>query len=1004
LMDIMSLIAKDTVDCESKLNGEEIESRQYKKNEFGSLSMDSKICKEIVQLSELILTRRGAQYEFHNADSIWEGQKEILCDWCLAAQCDFVSTMLARANDESHSRVNDSYLKDGENSGKNLSRALMVNKVHFTHIGLTGNASLQVPRRLRKLRGGPSVETAESLFSLDMTLPTLQEHLSRESYPTKQTTLEAYEALVDGLCGLSCHPNINVRGFALSVTSFAYSYFGWLVKHCTSRLLNAISLDDEHQKGVCGIPSCSQLVQQINSQGKRSRLAEVVKGVAKIVALPKVLKQLFWGECNRFDLAKTLCGTQKLFKLLPAEEVPKVVTYINSIFLTFRSKIFSLPRNTKAEQTTHESCLEFLLNTLQLQEGNNGAENSGKDNDAGAMHWRDRLVAAWFILQLIDEQDFLAHDTMSQVWLTCFKLIEEEQGQPLQRVSLGLLGRLVTFATSGPLKCSDLSALQAMTVNEKFLRAFGNALVFDHKEDHSVGGGHSAQWSSGVEEIIRDATANVAQRTLFPNSRTGLKSRTFKLNHSQLIEGILLAVGHDSAKATSNLLLEFGKELAGAPPSEDQRNQQVTAAEIFGGVARALIRYSNTEEERNKIWKTVLLPFLDEAIVKMPPDGDLMPAFFDACRYGIHQFPVKYFYPLLKWSVMKAQNTLWQHVVNAEESNEAESAIVDRFALQSKVLFIVQAVITELNNDDNLSDADVLTDIFKEDNLKEKSTEIDLEQSWKYVNENLTPCLLNAISHPYDKCRDAVASSLFRMCYCHRGSLRKNDRSSDRPGTEIINQFSNIRNYKKYSFKERMRALGTARKFISCCIHWGDSKYEYSEFIIPLLPLAFESLQPKIEGEVSLEDRGIEIDLVKGYRYVIADISSSCVACYGAANDITCVLDILKEMSSHDYWQIRQAVAHFLRCFQGAHKFFFSKEHNELSLSIAISLLADDRREVSMAATSALTGIFAMYSADRIEELVREYIKIANKVIVVFFVTCVTLSFQTHCNVCLKVD
>ena len=45
LMDIMSLIAKDTGDCESKLNGEEIESRQYKKNEFGSLSMDSKICK-----------------------------------------------------------------------------------------------------------------------------------------------------------------------------------------------------------------------------------------------------------------------------------------------------------------------------------------------------------------------------------------------------------------------------------------------------------------------------------------------------------------------------------------------------------------------------------------------------------------------------------------------------------------------------------------------------------------------------------------------------------------------------------------------------------------------------------------------------------------------------------------------------------------------------------------------------------------------------------------------
>merc|ERR1712194_955664 len=173
---------------------------------------------------------------------------------------------------------------------------------------------------------------------------------------------------------------------------------------------------------------------------------------------------------------------------------------------------------------------------------------------------------------------------------------------------------------------------------------------------------------------------------------------------------------------------------------------------------------------------------------------------------------------------------------------------------------------------------------------------------------------------------------------------------------------------------------GTARKFISCCIHWGDAIHEYSEFIIPLLPLAFKSLQTtEIEGQVSLEDRGIETDLVKGYRYVIADISSSCVACYGNSNDITRVLDVLKDMSSHEYWQIRQAVAHFLRCFQGAHKFLFTDEQNEVSLSIAISLVGDDRGEVSTAATSTLTGIFAVYSTGRIEELVAEYIKIANK-------------------------
>ena len=61
--------------------------------------------------------------------------------------------------------------------------------------------------------------------------------------------------------------------------------------------------------------------------------------------------------------------------------------------------------------------------------------------------------------------------------------------------------------------------------------------------------------------------------------------------------------------------------------------------------------------------------------------------------------------------------------------------------------------------------------------------------------------------------------------------------------------------------------------------------------------------------------------------------------------DVTRVLDILKEMSDHDNWQIRQASGHFLRCFQGAHKFLFSQEQAGSALAIAISLLSDDRRE-----------------------------------------------------------
>ena len=1006
LVDMMCLIAKDTVDCESKAIGEEGESRQYKKNEVGSISSDSKILKEVVELSELLMVRRGAQYNSSSGKTIYRGQKEILTDHPLLLEAGFLAHVLARCNDESHTGLNSSKYKDGEDGGKIVSRALLTNRIHLCNQDLTANASSQIPRRLRKMRGGPNAKAPPSLFSLNMTMQTLQEHLGGESYAPNHTSLEVYEALIDCLCAMSCHPNINVRGNALNVVDFVLSRFGWVVKANgrPSRLLAAITLNDDDQKGAHGIPSCSLLVDQVNSQGKRSRLAEVVKGVTKMVELPKVLKEFQWTESSRFELVKAMCGTQKLLQLVPQEEVAKIVHYVNSIFLSYRSKLCSVPRSTLEEQKTHEACLSYVLGILQ--EGDTTATPE-EDDSAVAMHWRDRLLAAWFILKFIDAEDLMiGGDIVSQVWFTVQRLIEEEAGQPIQRVSLGLLGRLVSLALvdmsqapSTDVKHPDLSALHSMFSDKKFCKAFANALVFDHREDTSVGGGHSAQWSSGIEEIIRDSNFNLARRTLFPFNRVSQKSVTFKLQHSQLIETILLAIGHDNAKAASLMLLEQARELVASPPSEDQRNQQVTSAEIFGGIARALIQYSNTEDERNEIWETMLLPYLDEAVVKMPTN--ILGAYHDSCRYAIHHFPPNFFFPLLKWSATKVQKSLWQHEVNqkVEESSGAASAMDDRFALQGKWLLMFQSVLIELDYEDDLgavTKPPFYSDILEIDRDKPEvedgtftSTEIELGKSWKYVNDLLTPCLLNSIAHPYDKCRDHIASCLFRMCYCHRKFIKTYTSSRDEngprldedrdPGIEIMTQLINIRDNDKFSFKEKNRALGTARKFVACCVHWGDAKHEYSDFIIPLLPLAFQSLQA-IEGEVSPEDRGIESELIKGYRLALADVAKNCVASYGVSQDITRVLNVLNEMSSHDYWQIRQACAHYLRNFQGVHKFLFNEEQEDLALSIAISLLADDRREVSSAATSTLTGILTMLPQSSLEELVSKYIKIANKV------------------------
>lgn len=306
---IMSMIATDAT-----ANGQGAADRdQESQSRIGSpakqISSDAKVCKETIELVELVATRRGAHYQSGTKKTIWRGQKELLIDFVVSSQSEFIASVLRRSNDASLSDMNLSY-KDSENGGKTVPSALVVNRISLTNEALAGNASTQVPRRLRKLRGGPGSVTPSSVFSVGMSLATVQEHLgpSRE-YAPGETTLEAYEGLVDGLSALTCHDNINgrscvvsfscyraclirtsfgpVRGDALGILDFSLTRFGWVAKRRLPRLVAAMSLDDDALEGVDGIPSCSRLIDRFNSQNKRTRLAECVKGVTKIIALPR---------------------------------------------------------------------------------------------------------------------------------------------------------------------------------------------------------------------------------------------------------------------------------------------------------------------------------------------------------------------------------------------------------------------------------------------------------------------------------------------------------------------------------------------------------------------------------------------------------------------------------------------------------------------------------------------------------------------------------------------
>ena len=202
-----------------------------------------------------------------------------------------------------------------QDGGNTVSRALLVWNTNLTLQSLTGTASLQIPRRLRRQRGPASVVARVHLFSLGTTFEKLKYNLATDMdhiCSMQQGPLEAYEGVIDGLCAMACHPNINVRGNAIGTgelvfgnvkarcvlsfmpTSFImyYSYhtaeyaftrYGWVIKPRIPRLLSAFALREDGQGVKFGILSTNSLVDVVNAQGKRSRLAEAIKGVIKLL-------------------------------------------------------------------------------------------------------------------------------------------------------------------------------------------------------------------------------------------------------------------------------------------------------------------------------------------------------------------------------------------------------------------------------------------------------------------------------------------------------------------------------------------------------------------------------------------------------------------------------------------------------------------------------------------------------------------------------------------------
>lgn len=123
--------------------------------------------------------------------------------------------------------------------------------------------------------------------------------------------------------------------------------------------------------------------------------------------------------------------------------------------------------------------------------------------------WRYQLMASWCLMHLIrpSNEPTLSESTAGRpsmaVWRWFASCLSEGDGQPLQRLALAAIRRLLLSAENGaPPEDGEVSALLS---SRTFLKPFLSAIAHNHQRQATEGGlGGADQWSLGVKEITYD--------------------------------------------------------------------------------------------------------------------------------------------------------------------------------------------------------------------------------------------------------------------------------------------------------------------------------------------------------------------------------------------------------------------------------------------------------------------------------------------------------------------
>ena len=147
---------------------------------------------------------------------------------------------------------------------------------------------------------------------------------------------------------------------------------------------------------------------QESSNLKKKRLSEILKGICSTITNSRVMKEILSAEDSRYLLVQTICNSHEVIAQLPPEDMNTMFVFYHQIFSQFRARFFRLRRACAQDVKEHSLLVNFLLQILKYDGKGVISNNDVDSNSETPIHWRQKLLATWFLLATLDRETLLS--------------------------------------------------------------------------------------------------------------------------------------------------------------------------------------------------------------------------------------------------------------------------------------------------------------------------------------------------------------------------------------------------------------------------------------------------------------------------------------------------------------------------------------------------------------------------------------------------------------------